>query len=167
MKRTNQGVIFILTLIIVLFVPAFLVNAEQTLQNQGKLRFKQERIGESDVLTGQEAPANIETELEKVAPDLFEESTKETIEKKQNQKSEQQTELERNLFLQPHEENVVLKKTEAYLFANDYEAPTFASQGQNEQNQADPTSTPILASLIGVALAICGGIYAFMRKMFE
>lgn len=145
-------------------LPAFPVNAEETLQHTGKLRFKQERIGENDALSGQEASANMETELEKIAPDLFHESTKEMIETKQMERHEEQIELEKHLFLQPHEENVLLKETEATLFANNYVAPKIASEEQLEGSDTGLANTPILASLIGVTLAICGGIYAFITS---
>ncbi len=159
--------LFAMTMIASLFIASFPADAEETLQQKGKLRFKHERISERDFLTGQEASANMETELEKIAPDLFHESTKETIEMKQTEKIEEQAELERNLFLQPHEENVVLKETEAALFASDYAAPKMALGEQDVSSGSDSASTSILASLAGVALAICGGIYAFLRRAFE
>lgn len=163
-KRTSILLIFLLSFIL---IPAFPTNAEETLKHDGKLRFKQERIGENDTVTGQETSANLVTELEKVAPDLFKEQTKEKIETKQREFNETYERLEEKLFTKPHEENVVLKETESALFANDYTTPKVASEEQVQNSNGGLASTPILASLIGVALAICGGIYVFMRKAFD
>ncbi|MFA8437450.1 type VII secretion protein EssA [Pueribacillus sp. YX66] len=167
LKRTSILILFLFLALVLLL--AFPVNAEETLQHTGKLRFKQERIGGNNALSGQEISANTETELEKIAPELFDDTTKKMIETKQVERDEEQAELEKTLFLQPHEENVVLKETEAVLFANDYVTPRLVSEAEEhlESSDSGSTNTPILASLIGVALAICGGIYAFMRRMFE
>lgn len=151
------------------FISSFPTKAEETLKHDGKLRFKQERIGEKGSVSGNETSANLETELEKIAPDLFKEQTKEKIKTKQTELIETHEQLEKHLFIQPHEENVVLKETESALFANDYVTPKIASeeQTQTQRSEGGLTSTPIFASLVGIALVICGGIYAFIRKAFD
>lgn len=146
--------------------PASHVDAEEELKHTGKLRFKQERIGGNERKSEEESSVNVETELEKTVPELFDESTREALDTKQMEQNKEQNELEEQLFLLPNEENVVIKETEASLFASDYVAPKVASE-EPESNDNGLTNTPILAGLIGVALTICGGLYAFMRRVFE
>lgn len=150
-------------------MPSVSAKAEETLKHSGKLQFKQERIGRDDQSSLGEVSAQMETELEKVAPDLFKEETALSIKEKQTKTIESQNNLENMLFIQQGIENTVLEDTETSLFATDYTAPQ--NRAQEDSIQASDSEgkmgTMILSSLIGVALAICGGIYAFMRKAFE
>lgn len=134
---------------------------EGTTNSDGKMRFKTERIGEKEGVQ-----SNKETELEKIAPDLFKEETIEAIEKKQQELKSEVENLEKILFKTSKITDSSIQDTKKSLFANDYQAPkALAEMDDSEVSEEGISSNVILYGLLGTVILLCGGIFTYMQKV--
>lgn len=142
--------------------------ADTDLDHSGKIQLQTERIGQDEEEREvTEAQDNKETELEKKAPDLFEEKTRAAIESKKTEMEQTTGKLEQGLFISPNEPNTSLKDTEKNLFASDYTVHDATAPNHEEigNNQNDSMSSKTLSAFLGFIVVGCGGLYSFMRKM--
>lgn len=160
-KQISFGLVFLL--MIILTTPLE-ISAESATGSSGKMRYKTERIdrGKND---GNHK--SIETELDKIFPTLFHEETVDMInltKKKQDEYADQQ---ERSLFEVLESPDTVLNDIKKQsLFTADYTAPkTSKVNGITEEGQASSMGKGLLASLGGLLLVLCGGIYTMLLKL--
>lgn len=141
-------------------------SAEDTSNRSGKLRLKVDRIGESKHV---EKQTDKMTELEKMAPDLFTEETQTAIEEKKKEMHTEMTELEQSLFVITPEIDTTMEDMKSTLFASDYTVPkmTVANGDEPENGSGGIMGNTLFASLVGMVVLLCGGIFAAMRKMVE
>lgn len=164
MKGLLKHVSIFVLLIVFLLIP-LQVSAENGSNPSGKLRLQTERIGQN----GQsETQVDKQTELEKRAPNLFKEETRNTIEEKQKELKAETDKLEQRLFMTNQVSDTTMKNTKQALFASDYTVPkTVIVSGDLEMNNEGVMNNTLLSSLIGMVVLLCGGIFTFMRKMVE
>jgi type VII secretion protein EssA len=141
------------------------VSAEGNLDHSGEMRIQTDRIGQDMAeREQQDAQSQKETELEKLAPGLFKEQTRATIQDKKKELDSTVKSLEENLFVQPRASNETLEISKQTLFSNDYKV-----QNAESINQTDPvnSSSKVVTALVGFVVACCGGVFIMMRKMLE
>lgn len=144
--------------------------AEENLNDSGNMQWKMERIGQDDVERENLASQDYkETELEKIAPDLFKEQTRAMLETKQIEIKETTKKLEQNLFVTPSKPNTTLNDTKRALFSSNYTVQNNAASNENtaENGQESVVNKKIWIILSGFVLVSFAGIYAMMRKMME
>lgn len=144
--------------------------ADTTLDHSGKIRLQSDRIGQDAAEREKlETQDHNETELEKVAPDLFKEQTRAAITDKQVEMERSTEDLEKELFVRPSKPNLALKETEKVLFSSDYTVQYAAAPTTNttESNQDGTMSSKTLTAFFGMIVLGCGGIFIMMRKMLE
>ena len=145
-------------------------SADDNLDHSGKIRLQTDRIGqdaaEREKLTTQDYQ---ETELEKMAPDLFKEENQAALKTKQIEIKQSTSELEQGLFLGPSKPNSTLKSAEKVLFSNSYTVhkTTAPTQNMPENNPDGPFGTKTLTAFLGIVIAGCGGIFTMIRKTLE
>ncbi|MEH7107141.1 MULTISPECIES: type VII secretion protein EssA [Bacillaceae] len=138
--------------------------AESTTDDNGKMQLKTDRIGQDAANREKlDQQFNKETELEKMAPDLFEEQTRAVIQTKQSELNQQTKDMEQKLLVEPSSVNTTLNDTKNALFARNYTVQ-YTNMSNEEQNDGENKGLPVL---IGFVLASCGGIYVMMRRMLE
>jgi len=152
--------------ILVFFLGCFTVFSTHSFaaDDMGKMLLKTDRIGQ-DSTTGNEN--HKETELEKVAPDLFNEQTRAAINTKQLESEKATANLEQKLFVQPSEPSTSLKDTKNTLFSNNYTVQYAEVSTQDTKEDGGLISNRIIPALIGLVAACCGGTFVMMRKMLE
>ncbi|WP_160724843.1 type VII secretion protein EssA [Bacillus sp. USDA818B3_A] len=138
--------------------------AEEPSNNSGKMELKTDRIGQDSAI---ENEFHKETELEKMAPELFEEQTRASIETKQLEAEKAAKNLEKNLFVQPSEQNTALSDTKNSLFSSNYSVQYAQSAGRDANEEGGQISKRMVPALIGFVAVCCGGVYIMMRKMLE
>lgn len=138
--------------------------AETTLDHSGKLRLETDRIGKDPAEREKsESKDGKETELEKVAPDLFNEQTRAAIQAKQAEMEKLTKKVKQKLFIKSSGSDTSLKEKEKALFSSDYSVRT--AEASNKNNQASFMSNKIVIALVGILAAGCAGIYVMSRKM--
>lgn len=150
-----------------LMLSSFHASAANGLDHSGEMRLKLERIGQGDAKGEQaESPSDKETELEKNAPDLFKERMREAIRTKQKEQIDARAALEQSLFMKPSEPDTTVMDTEKTLFASDYSVPitAVATQESEQESSGGAVGKTVFTALFGLVFAICGGIYALMRR---
>lgn len=142
------------------------VHAEGDLEHDGNINIKQDRISEDEEESiKRDSKQYKENELEKRAPGLFKEQTRETILENQKKQEKDKENLKKSLFISDVEEDTTLKETKVSLFNDNYEAPTIiAAEEDDRDKKIGPT---VLASLSAIVLFICGGIYAVAKNMMS
>jgi len=165
-KRYSVVSILIFGLLTFLTLPVYATN---DLNHSGELRLKTDRISQSEEdRQKMDSNDNKETELDKIAPDLFKEQTRDAIQSKKKELENTTKTVEKTLFVFPNNHYVTMKDTEKTLFLKNYNVQT-ATEVNQEINENPEGNSLIgkktMASLFGVVLIICGGIFAMMRKM--
>lgn len=151
------------------FFPSLTI-AEESSEETGKMEVKLERIGQNNSeRENSGSNDNKETELDKIAPSLFEEQTRAAIQVKQKELENTTELLEDVLFVTDSQDNTALKETEATLFTGDYDVEMTVAMNQNNHNEnseEEGISANIVAGLSGLVLVGCAGLFLMMRKMF-
>lgn len=138
--------------------------ADKSSDDNGKMQLKTDRIGQDSSL---ENEFHKETELEKMAPDLFKKQTRAAIETKQLEAEKATRKLEQKLFVQPSETNTALRDTKQTLFSSNYTVQDARASNQDTNEERGLMSKKIIPALIGFVAACCGGVFVMMRKMLE
>jgi len=165
-KLYSMAVILIIGLLAFLTLPAYAAN---DLNHTGDLRLKTDRISQSNEdRQKMDSTDNKETELDKIAPDLFKEQTRDAIRLKKKELANTTKTVEEKLFVSPNNHYVTMKDTEKTLFPINYNVQT--ATDVNQDNNETPKGSSLMgkkamASLFGLVLIICGGIFAMMRKI--
>lgn len=165
-KRSS---VIAVSLIVTLSIFPSLTIAEESPEDTGKLKVKMERIGQNDTdRKNSGTNDNKETELDKIAPSLFEEQTRAAIQVKQQELQDTTEQLENVLFVTDSKGNTALMETEETLFTSDYdvEMTVAINQNNNKDNEEESISGNIVAGLSGLVLMGCAGLFLMMRKMF-
>jgi len=142
--------------------------ADETLDHSGKIRLQTDRIGQDAVdrktLDTQDYQ---ETELERLAPDLFKEQTQAALKTKQIELEQSTSDLQQGLFVTPSKSYITLKQTESALFSSDYSVQYNTASAQNElDDQHDGfLNTKTITTFLGMVVIGCGGLLTMMRKM--
>ncbi|WP_040205562.1 type VII secretion protein EssA [Neobacillus jeddahensis] len=142
--------------------------ADTNLDHSGKIRVQSERIGQDAIeRKSLETQDYKETELEKIAPDLFKEQTRAAIEAKQGEMERSTEVVEQELFTIPRAPNLTIQNTEKVLFSSDYTVQYTAAPTQKttETNNDDLLDSKTLTAFFGMVVLGCGGIFTMMRKM--
>jgi len=136
--------------------------AESALDHSGKMRWETDRIGKGAAVREKlENQDYKETELEKMAPDLFKEQTRAAIQTKQIEMEKATKNLEQKLFVKPSESDTSLKEKEKALFSSNYTVQSIIKN----KHEKSLMNNKMVTVLIGIVVAGCAGIYAMMRKM--
>ncbi|WP_026565216.1 type VII secretion protein EssA [Bacillus sp. UNC41MFS5] len=141
--------------------------ADETLDYSGKIRLQTDRIGQDagereNLATSDDQ----ETELEKLAPDLFKEQAQDALKTKQIELEQSTLDLQQGLFVVPSKPDITLKNAEKVLFSSNYTVQQTPAPIQNEaENQTiDYLNTKTLTTFLGMIVLGCGGIFTLMRK---
>lgn len=163
LRKHSSILVLVIGLLVVVPLHAL---ADDTSDRSGKLRFKVDRIGESGQVGTQ---SDKQTELEKIAPDLFTEETQTVIEAKQKEINNEMKELEQSLFETTPKNDTTMEDMKSTLFASDYTVPkmTAANVEEAEGNSGGIMGNALFSSLAAMVVLLCGGIFAVMRKMVE
>lgn len=145
-------------------------SAETSLDQSGKLQIKIERIGQDDAERVRSQDQQ-ETELEKIAPDLFKEQTRAAVQTKQKQMEKQVKTLKGELFTGAvaAQDNSEIKNLKKALFAKKYpgQPSVITAQNNNEDKGEGLIGKKAVAFLFGFILLLCGGIYGMIQKTLE
>lgn len=144
--------------------------AASSLDHSGKMRIKIERISQDDAERKKlESQDQKETELEKVAPDLFKKQTMKTIQKKQAEQKEKEQKMKHILFTVKSKPNDTLKNMQKELFSSRYSAQynDTALTEDDKESGSGLVSKKTFSVLFGFVFVICGGIYFMMTKMMR
>ncbi|EOP89243.1 type VII secretion protein EssA [Bacillus cereus HuB4-4] len=137
--------------------------ADSYLGDDGKIKFKVDRLEESDQEKNKKE--HKETELDKASIELFNQDIEEEIEKKKEQKDMEA--LRDSLFIKQKENNSV-KDTKNSLFSSEYIVRKSADEvASNETMNEEPISITIILLFGGGILLICIGIYTVLRKSWR
>ncbi|MGH0481792.1 type VII secretion protein EssA [Bacillus cereus] len=137
--------------------------ADSYLGDDGKIKFKVDRLEESDQEKNKKE--HKETELDKASIELFNKDIEEEIEKKKEQKDMEA--LRDSLFTKQKENNSV-KDTKNSLFSSEYIVRKSADEvASNETMNEEPISITIILLFGGGILFICIGIYTVLRKSWR
>ncbi|MEH7307077.1 type VII secretion protein EssA [Neobacillus drentensis] len=142
--------------------------ADATLDHSGEIRLQTDRIGQDAVeRENLDTQDYQETELEKMAPDLFKEQTQAALKTKQIEMEQSTSDLEQGLFVSPSKPNITLNNVEKVLFSSNYTVQNTTATNQNEpdNNQDGFLNTKIITTFLGMVVIGCGGIFTMMRKM--
>ncbi|MFB1099710.1 type VII secretion protein EssA [Terribacillus sp. JSM ZJ617] len=162
-KRKLVDLAFIFTIILLILLPIEVSAETNSDENErGSLQMQIDRIQkEKDVGTD-----NKETEKEKVFPGLFNEETTEVIQQKAEGKRAAVESLRDSVFTLDINKQSSLEEVQDTLFTADYTSE--AASGQKAADQAEEDSgNGVLYFLIGIALALCIGLYMMMRKLLD
>ncbi|MGC4376900.1 type VII secretion protein EssA [Fictibacillus sp. Mic-4] len=152
---------------IFLLCPLQTVLADE-LEHDGTIHWKSDRISQNESEKKKaESQSNKETELEKIAPDLFSEQTRAAIESKQRKNKQQMESIKHSLFVTPVKKDMVIKNSRKALFTDNYQAPFVAEPQSDEDGRSRGMSKTVTTILGGVALLICTGIYKMIRTFME
>lgn len=143
-----------------------LADEDKSSNKSGEMRLKIERIGENEN-SDENKQDNIETELEKKFPNLFQEETKATIKLKQDATDNSTKELQQQLFEQPSEADTVLKDMKQSLFSSDYVATVTTSNQSIDDSDTGPMSNKFLAGLSGLIGMLSVGAYMLVQYLSE
>lgn len=158
--------IFIVCFMAMDIVESIEVSAKDSPENKGKMYFETDRIREDDLKNQSD---HVETEMEKIFPELLQEETKEIITRKQDEQKKSSNTLKESIFKVSEEDatNATLDDVKETLFTSDYTPPK--SSKVNEANEEDPhtesVSKGLLSTIAGLVLLLCGGVYAIFNKM--
>ncbi len=158
--------IFIVCFMAMDIVESIEVSAKDSPENKGKMYFETDRIREDDLKNQSD---HVETEMEKIFPELLQEETKEIITRKQDEQKKSSNTLKESIFKVSEEDatNATLDDVKETLFTSDYTPPK--SSEVNEANEEDPhtesVSKGLLSTIAGLVLLLCGGVYAIFNKM--
>ncbi|PEQ08028.1 type VII secretion protein EssA [Bacillus toyonensis] len=137
--------------------------ADSYLGDDGKIKFKVDRIEESDQEKNKEE--HKETELDKASIELFSKDIEEEIQKKKEQKDMEA--LRDSLFIKQKENNSV-KDMKNSLFSSEYVVRKSADEvASNETMNEKPIGTTIILLFGGGIVLICIGIYTVLRKSWR
>lgn len=162
-KRKLVDLAFIFTIILLILLPIEVSAESNSDENErGSLQMQIDRIQkEKDVGTD-----NQETEKEKVFPGLFNEETTDEIQQKAEGKRADVESLRDSVFTLDINKQSSLEEVQDTLFTADYTSE--AASGQKAADQAEANSgSGVLYFLIGIALALCIGLYMMMRKLLD
>lgn len=162
-KRKLVDLAFIFTIILLILLPIEVsaeVNSEEN--ERGSLQMQIDRIQkEKDV------GADIrETEKEKVFPGLFNDETTDDIQQKAEVKKEDVEALQDSVFTLDINQQSPLEEVQDKLFTADYTSEAASGQKETDQTETD-SGNVVLYFLIGIALALCIGLYMMMRKLLD
>lgn len=165
MKHINAA--FFLTFILFLFL-APNVLADNDLDHSGKMNLKMDRIGENQEKKMKPQDSK-ETELEKIAPDLFKQQNRDAIVSKQREEEKTIETLEQMLFASPSQSSLTAKDMEKGLFTEDYKAQytDVANASSSQDNKEKSINNSLLVPLLTLVLFIFVSIYLVMRKMLR
>ncbi|MFP7479334.1 type VII secretion protein EssA [Terribacillus saccharophilus] len=154
---------FIFTIILLILLPLEVSAESNSDENErGSLQMEIDRIQkEKDVGTD-----NRETEKEKVFPGLFNDETTDDIQQKAEVKRDDVKALQDSVFTLDIDQQARLEDVQDTLFTSDYTSEVADGQkaaGQTEQDSGNG----VLYFLIGIALALCIGLYMMMRKLLD
>jgi type VII secretion protein EssA len=141
--------------------------ADETLDHSGKIRLQTDRIGQDAVeRENLETQDYQETELEKLAPNLFKEQTQAALKTKQIEMEQSTSDLQQGLFVSPSKPDITLKHTEKVLFSSNYTVQYTAvpSENEPEDQQGGILNTKTITTFLGMVVIGCGGIFTMMRK---
>ncbi|MGR5904146.1 type VII secretion protein EssA [Bacillus cereus] len=139
--------------------------ADSYLGDDGKIKFKVDRLEESDQEKNKKE--HKETELDKASIELFNKDIEEEIEKKKR-KNKKIWKLCEILFLQNQKRIIVLKIRKNSLFSSEYIVRKSADEvASNETMNEEPISITIILLFGGGILLICIGIYTVLRKSWR
>lgn len=157
-----------ITVFLLLFLAPSSLHADtgSYLDHNGKMDLKTDRVEQMQQEKVEKEPQ--ETELEKHAPDLFKEQTKDVIKEKQKQIEGETKALNDSLFVTSDKKDTTVKDRQNSLFAQNYTVSNAVNADQNtNQLETEPISTQMIGILSGVVLAICCGIYVVIRKIWQ
>ncbi|MGE7889122.1 type VII secretion protein EssA [Bacillus cereus] len=138
--------------------------ADSYLGDDGKIKFKVDRLEESDQEKNKKE--HKETELDKASIELFNQDIEE-IEKKKKKEQKEMEALRDSLFIKQKENNSV-KDTKNSLFSSEYIVRKSADEvASNETMNEEPISITIILLFGGGILFICIGIYMVLRKSWR
>lgn len=163
MKGQRKQIKYLLLFSILLGIcfPNTVIAEEGEQKEKGKMEIKTDRITNyreqmNDVFK--------ETELEKTVPNLFEESTQEKIQEKQDAHTETTKELKHSVLIEELEEDGFIEDVQNALFTDDY-VVTFDNIDEDQKSTSEMISTNIIiASLILFGALVCVGIYFFIQR---
>lgn len=147
---------------------SFHVLAEEgyATNKSGEMRLKIERIGEQES-DGENNQKNIETELDKKFPHLFQEETKAIIKWKQEATNHSTEKLKQQLFEQPSEADTTLNDMKESLFSSDYVATVTTSNQSMDDSDTGPMSNKLFAGLTGLIGMLSVGAYMLVQNLSE
>lgn len=139
--------------------------ADSYLGDDGKIKFKVDRLEESDQEKNKKE--HKETELDKASIELFNKDIEEEIEKKKKKEQKDMEALRDSLFTKQKENNSV-KDTKNSLFSSEYIVRKSADEvASNETMNEETISITIILLFGGGILFICIGIYTVLRKSWR
>ncbi|PAD39860.1 type VII secretion protein EssA [Terribacillus sp. 7520-G] len=163
-KRKWVDLAFIFTIFLLMLLPieaSAETHSGEEESERGGLQLQIDRIQKEDVKTDLK-----ETEKEKVFPGLFNGETTDEIRQKAETKREQAEALQDRVFTLELHQKSPLEEVQKTLFTADYVSE--AANGQNEADEPEKDSgNGVLVFLIGIALALCIGLYMLMRKLLD
>lgn len=141
--------------------------AEENKDQKGKMHLKTERISESQKEELKQEDYK-ETELDKIAPDLFNEQNRAVIESKKKEIQEYKGNLKDRLFMTTSSKKITTEDMRWGLFPNKYsiEEGTVTAQNKTIKSEEKAMSIGKLVPLFALVFMILIGIYLMMRKMF-
>lgn len=161
---------FITAFLLLILTPVSIhAETDSYLEHNGKMDLKTDRVEQTNQeKIEKEQKENQETELDKYAPGLFKEQTKDAIKEKQKQIEGDTKYLNDSLFVTSNKKDTTVKDKQNRLFAQDYTVSTAVNASQNKnQQETDPISKQMIGILATVVLAICCGIYVVIRKIWR
>jgi len=150
-----------------LFMFSLQPMADEALDHSGKIRLQTDRIGQDAIeRENLETRGDQETELEKLAPDLFKEQTLDALRMKQLELEQSTSDLQQALFVAPSKPDITLKNTEKVLFSSNYivQQTPVPTQNEPENQPGDFLNTKTITTFLGMVVLGCGGIFTMMRK---
>ncbi|MGR5911502.1 type VII secretion protein EssA [Bacillus cereus] len=140
--------------------------ADSYLGDDGKIKFKVDRLEESDQEKNKKE--HKETELDKASIELFNKDIEEEIEKKKKERTKKIWKLCEILFLQNQKRIIVLKIRKIVCLAvNTLSEKSADEVASNETMNEEPISITIILLFGGGILLICIGIYTVLRKSWR
>ncbi|SDC84372.1 type VII secretion protein EssA [Terribacillus halophilus] len=162
-KQKLVDLAFIFTMILLILLPIEVSAESNSNENErGSLQMQIDRIQkEKDVGTD-----NRVTEKEKVFPGLFNTETTDDIQQKAERKKDDVEALQDSVFTLDINQQATLEKVQDTLFTADYTSEAASGQNAADQTESD-SGNGVLYFLIGIALALCIGLYMMMRKLLD
>ncbi|WP_176470253.1 type VII secretion protein EssA [Terribacillus saccharophilus] len=162
-KRKLVDLAFIFTIFLLILLPIEVSAESHSEENErGSLQMQIDRIQkEKDV-----GADTRETEKEKVFPGLFNDETTDDIQQKADVKREDVEALRDSVFTLDINKQAPLEEVQDTLFTADYTSEAASGQKAEDQTETD-SGNGVLYFLIGIALALCIGLYMMMRKLLD
>ena len=136
-------------------------SAEEDPDFNGELRLRTDRVGQDGKERKHlEKQKEKETEMERIAPDLFGEKTRTAIEQKKRERDEQLEKAKQSLFSGTE---MAVKNPEEDLFTAEY-APSAITAGKKEAKEKTETGTGSGGFLAGGTLLFGTLVYMIMRR---